>query len=270
MRQPEVRNESRLVVKPCACLHWSDMPDKPVSPIHALSSSRREVWELFDFLADVQFWVKNRHGVYLWVSRGFLMNYSLDERNQVVGSTDFDLSPAHLANQYQQDDERVLAGERIINRVELVGRFDHTAVWSHTTKLPLHDKAGQINGSVGITHSAPTANIQPDSAEAALAKVIAFIHQHYHEPVENTRLAALAGSSLRAFERRFSRTIHMTPQQYLRRLRVRLACRTLVSTRQALAEIALHHGFCDQSHFTREFHRETGLTPRDYRTRYTT
>ena len=118
------------------------MPDKPVSPIHALSSSGREVWELFDFLDDVQFWVKNRHGVYLWVSRGFLMNYSLDERNQVVGSTDFDLSPPHLANQYQQDDERVLAGERIINRVELVGRFDHTAVWSHTTKLPLHDKAG--------------------------------------------------------------------------------------------------------------------------------
>jgi AraC-like DNA-binding protein len=246
------------------------MPVKSASPIHALSSSGREVWELFDFLDGVQFWVKDRQGVYLWVNRGFLMNYSLDERDQVVGRTDFDLSPPHLANQYQQNDERVLAGERIINRVELVGRYDHTAAWSHTTKLPLQSKAGRITGTVGITHPAPTASILPDSAEASLARVIAFIHQHCHQPVENSQLAALANCSLRAFERRFSRTIRMTPQQYLRRLRVRLACRALVSSSHPLAEIALAHGFCDQSHFTREFHRETGLTPRDYRKRYGT
>ncbi len=245
------------------------MPAKPASSIHALSTSGREVWELFDFIDAVQFWVKDRQGIYLWVSRGFLMNYSLDERDQVIGRTDFDLSPPHLANQYQQDDERVLAGERIINRVELVGRYDHTAAWSHTTKLPRHNKAGRITGTVGITHPAPKASIQPDSTEAALAKAIAFIHEHYHEPIENKRLAMLTSSSLRAFERRFASALHMTPQQYLRRLRVRLACRALVSTHHALAEIALNHGFCDQSHFTREFHRETGLTPREYQKRYT-
>ena len=35
-------------------------------------------------------------------------------------------------------------------------------------------------------------------------------------------------------------------------------------------EIALNHEFCDQSQITREFHRETSLTPHEYRKRYTT
>ena len=32
--------------------------------------------------------------------------------------------------------------------------------------------------------------------------------------------------------------------------------------------IATAHGFCDQSHFSREFRRETGMTPRQYRGRF--
>lgn len=245
------------------------MSVKETIPTAALSTAGRAAWELFDFLEDVQFWVKDSCGVYVWVNRGFLMNYSLDERSQVIGRTDFDLSPAHLADQYRLDDERVLAGERIVNRVELVGRFDHTAAWSHTTKLPLQDPRGRVTGSVGITRLAPSAGILPDSAEASLARVAAYIRQHLHQPIDNVHLAKLAGSSLRAFERRFSKAMHCTPQQYLRRLRVRLACRALVSTTASLADIAIGHGFCDQSHFTREFHRETGATPREYRVRYT-
>ncbi|HYF35609.1 MAG TPA: AraC family transcriptional regulator [Prosthecobacter sp.] len=237
--------------------------------MNKVSAPTNEAWELFDFLGDVQFWVKDRRGVYLWVNRGFLMNYSLDDRAQVIGRTDFDLSPAHLADQYRLDDERVLAGERIINRVELVGRFDHTAAWSHTTKLPLHDKRGRITGSVGITHPAPASKVLPDSADAALAKAIAYIRRHHHQPIDNPHLAKLAGLSLRAFERRFVKAMHSTPQQYVRRLRVRLACRALVATSAPLADIAFDHGFCDQSHFTREFRRETGLTPREYRAHYT-
>jgi AraC family transcriptional regulator len=35
-----------------------------------------------------------------------------------------------------------------------------------------------------------------------------------------------------------------------------------------LAEIASEAGFCDQAHFTRTFHKLTGLTPGQYRARY--
>jgi AraC-like DNA-binding protein len=50
---------------------------------------------------------------------------------------------------------------------------------------------------------------------------------------------------------------------------VRLSCNALVFSRRTLAEIAQDHGFSDQSHFTKEFGREMGETPKAYRSRFT-
>ena len=93
---------------------------------------------------------------------------------------------------------------------------------------------------------------------------------HHAEPLSNPQLARIAGRSVRAFERMFRRQMRLTPQHYLRRLRVRLACHALVTRGNPLAEIAAAHGFYDQSHLVREFRRETGVTPSEYRTRHGT
>lgn len=44
----------------------------------------------------------------------------------------------------------------------------------------------------------------------------------------------------------------------------------MVADPKPLAVIAAAHGFYDQSHFVREFRREIGLTPGDYRDRHGT
>ena len=75
--------------------------------------------------------------------------------------------------------------------------------------------------------------------------------------------------SVRAFERKFHSSFHLTPQKYVRKLQMRMASRALVYTNQSLAEVAHSCGFVDQSHFTREFRRHFGRTPRDYRKHYT-
>lgn len=87
---------------------------------------------LLDGFDGVQCWIKDREGRYRWVNRGFLLNYALERVDDVIGKTDHDLSPAHLAEAYRLDDERVLSGESIEGRIELVGRFDRTAAWSRT------------------------------------------------------------------------------------------------------------------------------------------
>ena len=74
--------------------------------------------------------------------------------------------------------------------------------------------------------------------------------------------------SVRAFERKFRAIFHLTPQKYLRKLQMRMASRALVYTEQPLADVALRCGFSDQSHFTREFRRHFGRTPREYRHHY--
>ena len=228
----------------------------------------RDVCELFDCIEDLQFWIKDREGRYDWVNRGFLLNYSLENRRQVIGRTDFDLSPHHLADQFRLDDARVLAGHAIVNRVELVGRFDHTASWSLTNKIPIRNATGRIVGTAGITQPLKGRPVEQNWPDVAMGRVIAFIRGHCAEPLTNQVLARIAGLSVRAFERRFQRNFRVSPQPYVKRVRLRTACHALVYTHQPLAQIAASHGFSDQSHFSREFHRQLGETPRDYRTRY--
>ena len=233
--------------------------------------------ELFDCVEDVLVWVKDRDGRYCWVNRAFLLNYVMDGRDHdgpdsgiesIVGKTDYDLSPAFLADQFRLDDESVLAGKRIVNRIELVGQPDGLTVWNVTNKIPLVGDDGSVIGTAGITRrlDTPRKDIAPGSEFSA---VLAYLRDHYHTPITNRQLARLAHMSVRAFERKFRGSFHLTPQKYLRKLQMRMAGRALVYTGQSLAEVAVGCGFSDQSHFTREFRRHFGRTPREYREYYT-
>jgi len=117
-----------------------------------LPSMTASICQLFDLLPDVQAWIKDRQGKYRWVNRGFLLNYSIERLDEVVGKTDDDFSPRRLAEQFRADDEIVLKGRSILRRVEQVGRFDHTAQWSVTSKLPLKNVRGRVVATVGITY----------------------------------------------------------------------------------------------------------------------
>ena len=97
---------------------------------------------------------------------------------------------------------------------------------------------------------------------------LAYMRAHFHHEVTNQDLAAVSHMSVRAFERQFHATFHLTPQKFLRKLRLRIASRALVSADDSLSEIALNSGFADQSHFSREFRRQFGRTPREYREHY--
>jgi AraC-like DNA-binding protein len=233
--------------------------------------------ELFDHLEDVLVWVKDRDGRYCWVNRAFVINYVLagnQDQGQaaagpkaIVGKTDYDLSPAFLADQFRLDDEHVLTGKRIVNRIELVGEPDGLTVWNVTNKIPLVDTDGAIVGTAGITRRLNSTS--HDTVRGSeFGPVLAYMRDHYHVPITNIQLARLAHMSVRAFERKFHASFHLTPQKYLRRLQMRMASRALVYTHDALAKVALSCGFADQSHFTREFRRHFGRTPRDYREHY--
>jgi len=225
-----------------------------------------EVLILCDALEDVPLWIKDVDGHYQWVNRSFLLNFGLERREEVVGRTDYDLCAPHLAELYRVDDERVLAGESIVGRVELIGRYDHTSRWCSTTKIPLHSADGTVVGTAGITR--PTGDAAKATPGQPLSQALRLISEEVGRPLSNLRLAQVCGLSLRAFERQFLASYRCTPQQFVRQLRVRMSCQALVRTRKSLAEIATDFGFADQSHFNREFRRLRGETPRSYRERH--
>jgi AraC-like DNA-binding protein len=231
--------------------------------------------ELFDCLEDVVAWVKDREGRYRWVNRAFRLNYAMSDHSaqngdgsqDVLGKTDYDFSPAFLADQFRIDDEHVLAGNRIVDRIELVGQPDGLTVWNLTNKIPLIDLDGAVIGTAGITQRL-NIDKQGSSPSPEFARVLTHMRDHYHSPISNQQLARLAHMSVRAFERKFHASFHLTPQKYLRKLQMRMASRALVYTHQSLADVAVACGFSDQSHFTREFRRHFGRTPRNYREYY--
>jgi len=230
--------------------------------------------ELLDCLPDVLAWVKDREGRYLWVNRAFLIQYSLDHPGgnefvtveSILGKTDYDISSAFLADQFRHDDEQVLAGHRIVHRLERVEESRGATVWNITDKIPVVDATGAIIGTAGITRAAGLASLE--ATAPGFGPALAHMRANFHLEINNRHLASLSNMSLRAFERQFQAAFHLTPHKFLRKLRLRIASRALMDTDASLSDIALKCGFADQSHFSREFRRQFGRTPREYREYY--
>ncbi len=73
------------------------------------------------------------------------------------------------------------------------------------------------------------------------------------------------GMSLAQFDRRMRSIVHVSPRQFLTRVRVEAAAAALEGDERALSDIALVCGFYDQASFSRQFRQATGLTPTQYR-----
>jgi len=226
--------------------------------------------ELFDYVDDVRVWVKDRDGRFFWVNRAVLLKDATNAREGdlgILGQTDYDRSPAFHADQYRLDDEYVLAGNRIVNRIELIRQPDGTSAWHVTNKIPLFDGTGAVIGTAGIARRL-NASSQRILSGIEFGPVLLYLRDNYHAAITNQQLARLAHMSVRAFERKFHSSFHLTPQKYLRNLRMRMAAHALVYTDQLLAQVASNCGFASQSHFSREFRRYFGRTPREYREHY--
>jgi AraC-like DNA-binding protein len=86
------------------------------------------------------------------------------------------------------------------------------------------------------------------------------------DPSASVTIAELAnevGLNRYQLMRGFSRELRLTPHAYVLQRRLELA-RSLIKARCGLAEAAMRAGFCDQSHLTRCFLRQFGVTPRLY------
>jgi len=109
-----------------------------------------------------------------------------------------------------------------------------------------------------------TQRITPE-AHRMVRKAMAYIHEHYAQPVTRSEIASYVNMSPRHLDRCFRAQIGLTPIQYLGRYRLRRAQQLLRSTSLSVADIAIATGFYDASHLSKVFYRELGLAPGAYR-----
>ena len=223
-----------------------------------------ELIDLFNFVPEIQFWIKDKTFRYITVNKGFLDNYSLQSLQDIIGKTDFDISPYYIAEQFRSDDLKVIKGKSVVNRVELVVANELTLNWYITNKRPLYSKGKTIIGTCGITQPLKKSN-KLISHIVELEETILFIHNNINRNIQNKELAIIANRSLSAFERKFHKVFNMSPQQYIKKYRVQQAAKLLINSTNNLIDIAFKTGFSDQSHLIREFKKIIGKTPHQYR-----
>jgi AraC-like DNA-binding protein len=104
---------------------------------------------------------------------------------------------------------------------------------------------------------------QPD--EDAFSRARRILEQHFEQKISIHSLATEVGCSLTTLERIFKTKIGITPMRYRIEKKIEKAAFLLVNTSISLKEIAYQLGYCHQFHFSQEFCRIMGCSPRQYR-----
>jgi AraC family transcriptional regulator len=98
-----------------------------------------------------------------------------------------------------------------------------------------------------------------------LISVCDILHEKFSEPPPLGTIAEEAGVHPAHLARTFRQIHGCTLGDYVRKVRIEYACRCLTNPETPLAEIALAAGFSDQSHFSRVFKRQMGISPGEFR-----
>ncbi len=225
----------------------------------------RELFRLFDLLADVAFFIKDRRGRFVVMNRRCCEVCGVSSEREGLGKTDRELFPLRRALDYERDDRALMDADRdMVNQLEGTPELEGSPRLVITSKIPLHDRRGRVIGLAGFSRRAEQTSERPVEF-ARFAPVMKLLYARPQDKHPTERLARLTGVSPSQFDRLFRRTFGASVRQYLLRIRVEMACRRLSETNDTVARIAAEEGFYDHAHFSRLFQRIMGLTPAAYR-----
>lgn len=103
---------------------------------------------------------------------------------------------------------------------------------------------------------------------AGAADISSFVLEHLDEPLPVARIAAGVGMSVRTLSRWCREQLSESPAEVVRRLRIEEAQRLLAETHLPLKDITARTGLGDASTMWRAFTQQLGVTPVEYRARF--
>ena len=99
-------------------------------------------------------------------------------------------------------------------------------------------------------------------------QVQAWLEEHYAEGFTVDELAERFSVSKRTLIRRFNAALDMPPNTYVQSIRIEAAQKLLEETERTVDVVMNDVGYEDASSFRRLFRKKTGLTPTEYRRRF--
>lgn len=222
---------------------------------------------MFDLLPGVLFWIKDKQHHFIHANQAFIEHKGVSGLDKIVGKTDYDFSPPHLAKQFIQDDDKILSGQQVTERLEMNITLNGDTAWYATSKRAITDEQGAIIGSYGITRHLHAQTIALSGVEAIKVPVD-YIRENYQQHFTIETLADVAHLSVSALERRFKKYLAKTPKQFINEIRLENARRLLVETNIPISQVGDQTGFTDHSYFTKQFRLFFGELPSTFRENY--
>ena len=109
---------------------------------------------------------------------------------------------------------------------------------------------------------------QKNHGDELICKAQSYIEENLSEKISFEELASILAISRRNFDRRFIKATGNTPVEYMQRVKVEVAKRTLEKGRKSIFEVMHEVGYSDDKAFREVFKKIAGLSPLDYRAKY--
>ena len=194
---------------------------------------------------------------------------NIKEERDALGLTSFDLFPDDYAKTYDTLDNEVRkTGRPVLNRITAFPA-DRSKNLMISNLYPIFSTDGHL---IGTAHAyTVTSESSIDAIHFSKMRLVSdYVAGHLSEDLSIKRLAELTKLSVSAFKRIFNNVFNASPGSYVLNARINRARTLLETTSLPLPDIALECGFFDQSHFTRTFKKERGITPGEHRRRHRT
>ena len=219
---------------------------------------------LFDAAPALCFYMKDIEGRIMAINRRNRDVCNFKSEWDAIGLRSDQLFPEPYASAYMALDREVIeTGKPMIGRIT-PHPADKSRGFMISNVYPLKDTHGRVVGTARA-YLITSGESAEDAQYSKLKPAIAYMEQHFTENVRLDVLAALSGISVSTFRRIFLESFHMAPGRYLTCIRLKAAMNQLKATNKRISDIAIETGFFDQSHLTRVFKKERGMTPGEYR-----
>jgi transcriptional regulator GlxA family with amidase domain len=109
---------------------------------------------------------------------------------------------------------------------------------------------------------------QKNHGDTVIDRAQTYIEENLAERISFEELASILAVSRRNFDRRFIKATGNTPVEYLQRVKIEVAKRTLEKGRKTISEVMNEVGYSDDKAFREVFKKIAGLSPLEYRARF--
>ena len=222
---------------------------------------------MFDSAPLLCFYMKDTEGRIMALNRRNCDVCNIKDEWDAIGLKSSEIFPSPYAEDYMSIDQEVLKnGKPVLGRITQYPA-DRSMNFMISNVYPLRNRKGIIIGT------ARAYRLSSDNGTETLrygqARTVSeYVEKHFAEEISLKTLVSISGMSKSTLIRTFSEIFNMTPWHYLTTIRLNAARKLLETTDKLLTDIAIETGFFDQSHLTRVFKKERGMTPGEYRRRH--